>query len=259
MTIKNKKVIKITIIVLMSLLFFFSIKFIKSERELAAFKSTAELEANVLQSQLDAILIKYDSLSEISKQQISKTKSSLVNSGPNNKIDIDAMLKDSLEYYSKKAEEISTQIKLRDNQAAKKVVLSNKHRDSGLSCLETKNINVKGVKIFTDNFKKGNASIQQLRVCFTLLPNEVVNAGSKKIYIQVVNPKNQIISKGNLSINSDAGKMLKYSAVAEVVYDNVAVDVCDFVDLESNKTIKGTYLINIYSEFVKIGSTTFEY
>lgn len=259
MIITNKKITKISIAILVIFLLFFSVKFYKKDRELAVFKANSELEIKVLQTQLDAILFKYDSLNEesrkYSKNNIEKVES---NSSLANSTTTVKLLKDSLDYYSKKAKEISLEIEQRNILIAQKTK-SFTPRKTNLTKLSAENINVKGVKIYTDNFKSSKNTIQQLRVCFTLSNNEIAKSGSKKIYIQVVNPKNQIISKNNLSTNSEEGKILKYSAVSEVNYNNSDTDICDYVDLEANKTVKGKYIVNIYSDFVKIGTTIFEY
>ena len=96
-------------------------------------------------------------------------------------------------------------------------------------------------------------------MCYTLQKSDILKAGSRKVYIQVVNPKNQIISKGNSYVENALGAKLQYSALSEVNYDKNDTDVCAYVDLEKHKTVKGNYIINIYSDFTKIGSTTFEY
>jgi hypothetical protein len=79
------------------------------------------------------------------------------------------------------------------------------------------------------------------------------------LYIQVVNPKNQIISKDNSFVENELGVKLQYSAVSEVNYNKNDTDVCAYVDLVQNKSPKGKYIINVYSEFTKIGSSTFDY
>ena len=257
MIITNKKTTKISIAILVVFLLFFSVKFYKKNRELTALKVSSELEVKVLQTQLDIILCKYDSLNEESNKfnKIKKNDSTIYNT---KNVNFDDLLKDSLDYYSKKATEISLEIAKRNKLITQKTK-SLTPRKTDLTKLSAENINVKGVKIYTDNFKASKNSIQQLRVCFTLSKNETEKSGSKKIYIQVVNPKNQIISKDNLSINSNQGIPLRFSSVSEINYNNNYTDVCDYVDLEANKTVKGKYIINIYSDFVKIGTTIFEY
>ena len=69
MAIKKNKITKISIIILMLLLLFFSVNYFKVKIEYAAFKKDAELEIQVLETQLGEILHKYDSLSLVEKNQ----------------------------------------------------------------------------------------------------------------------------------------------------------------------------------------------
>ena len=121
------------------------------------------------------------------------------------------------------------------------------------------NLNARGVKILSDLYSKNReGKIQQIRVCFTLEGNEFVRNGNKQLYVQVVNPKNQIISVKDTHLEANNLK-LTYSAKTEAMYTKKDLDVCTYVDLEADKTIKGKYIINVYNSFCKIGSTIFEY
>ena len=261
MAIKKNKIKKISILILMLLLLFFSVKYYKVKGEFAQFKETSELEVEILESQLGEILHKYDSLSEESKRNAELVALNVdvrsLNDESSNQTKIDVTsVDDSIVYYAKRAQELNAQI-AQKNQAitkdSKQVNPSNPYR------LSAANINAKGVKIYSDLYKSSNSQIQQLRVCYTLQKNEVLKAGSRKIYIQVVNPKNQIISKGNAYVENASGEKLQFSALSEVNYNKKDTDVCTYVDLEQSKTVKGNYIINIYSDFSKIGSTIFEY
>ncbi len=253
MTSKKNKITKISIIVLLFLLLFFSVNYYSVKIELADFKKQSELEIKVLESQLSEILHKYDSLSEESiknAQRISLAVDSVASVN---------QTADSMTFYADKAKVLSAKIASK-NQA----LVKDKNNVSGsnpvaVNRLSAVNINAKGVKIYSDLYKSSNSQIQQLRVCYTLQKNEIVKSGAKTLYIQVVNPKNQIISKENSSIENEAGVKLVYSAVSEVNYNKNDTDVCAYVDLIQNKTPKGKYIINVYSEFAKIGSATFDY
>jgi hypothetical protein len=162
-------------------------------------------------------------------------------------------------FYADKAKALNAKIAAKNQalvKAKNNVAVSNPVAVNRLSAI---NINAKGVKIYSDLYKSSNSQIQQLRVCYTLQKNEIVKSGAKTLYIQVVNPKNQIISKENSSVENEAGVKLVYSAVSEVNYNKNDTDVCAYVDLIQNKTPKGKYIINVYSEFAKIGSSTFDY
>ena len=107
--------------------------------------------------------------------------------------------------------------------------------------------------------KEEDSKIIQLRVCYTLSSTQYIDSGSKKIYIQVVNPKNQIISNNNNPAENEFGTVLSYSAISNVFFENRDADDCLYVNLEEGKTIKGNFIINIYADFTKIGSSIFEY
>jgi hypothetical protein len=82
--------------------------------------------------------------------------------------------------------------------------------------------------------------------------------GTKKIYIQVVNPDGETISVNNTYVEQNDIK-LHYSGFVEAFYNKKDTDVCAYVPLERNKIEKGTYKINIFNNFLKIGATTFQY
>ena len=264
MAIRKNKITKISIIILMLLLLFFSVKYYKVEEELTTFKEHSELEIKVLESQLGEILHKYDSLSEESKRNAElialNIDSKSINDESTSQINSTASsINDSIVFYAKRAQELNTQIAQKKQAIADNSKASQNTSQANLYKLSASNINAKGVKIYSDLYKANNSQIQQLRVCYTLQRNDVVKSGSRKIYIQVVNPKNQIISKDNSYVEDALGARLQFSAISEVNYNKKDTDVCAYVDLEKNKTIKGNYIINIYSDFTKIGSTIFEY
>lgn len=262
MTIKRNKTVKISILILMLLLLFFSVKYYTVKIEFAEFKSNTELEIKILESQLGEILHKYDSLSEKSNQSeqlltIGENVLSIKDQAKNQTASEKNALNDSLLFLDQKAKALNAQIAKKNQTLVK--ASEQKSTIATNTTLTAKNINVRGVKIYSDLYKSTNSKIQQLRVCYTLEKNEIVKAGSRKIYIQVVNPKNQIISKTNSFVENVYGVKLQFSALSEVNFTKNDTDVCAYVDLEQNKTIKGKYIINIYSDFSKIGSTIFEY
>lgn len=239
----------------MLLTLFFGVKYYKTSDDFNNYIETSDLENKVLESQLTEILHKYDSLSVKNKIDSLRfdEQLKLVQSGKTSKqVSRFNSIEDSIVFFAKQ-QQISKEITLKTNAITSPKVVS---KTAQLTAL---NVNAKGVKIYSDAYKMSEAKIQQLRVCFTLEENQLINSGNKTIYVQVVNPKNQIISSGDTSVESDTNIKLQYSASVNTNYQKKDTDVCTYVDLEKNKTIKGKYKINIYHDFVKIGTAIFEY
>ena len=112
----------------------------------------------------------------------------------------------------------------------------------------------------SDLYKKTKVQpIQELRVCFTLEGTEFVGEGNKKIYIQIVNPNNRVVSVDKDVFSDKEGNQTIYSSKTDVAYNQKDTDVCVYVDLEKNKIIKGTYQVNLFYDTKKIGSTSYQY
>ncbi|TXI66633.1 MAG: hypothetical protein E6Q46_04755 [Flavobacterium sp.] len=255
MTRRKNKITKISILILMLLTLFFGVKYYKTSDDFNNYIKTSDLENKVLESQLTEILHKYNSLSVKNKIDSLRfdEQLKLVQSGKTSKqFSRFNSIEDSIVFFAKQ-QQISKEITLKTNAITSPKAVS---KTAQLTAL---NVNAKGVKIYSDAYKMSEAKIQQLRVCFTLEENQLINSGNKTIYVQVVNPKNQIISSGDTSVESDANIKLQYSASVSANYQKKDTDVCTYVDLEKNKTIKGKYKINIYHDFVKIGTAIFEY
>ena len=233
------------------------------------FQRKSKLENIALQNQLDEILNKYDSLKATIDTNVYSNKSAIAENSP--KVDIEDeskvagkinLLKASIEkdkneitfltnrisFNTKELNKLAFDYKETDNKSVKKV-----------NYLNAINVNAKGVKILSDLYAStSEKNIQQIRVCFTLENNEFITKGDKNIYIQVVNPKNQIISVNNTSLEVNE-TTFTYSEQVTAYFNQKDTDICAYVNLEKNKTVKGKYLVNIYADFKKIGSTTFEY
>lgn len=254
MALRKNKITKISILILMLLSLFLGVKFYKVSDDFNKYVESYELENKVLESQLTEILYKYDSVSVKSKidslrfeEQIKIIQSRDLT----NNADRVKALEDSIVLYAKQQQKGNTTV----SKSSPGIIKSS----SKTAQLNALNVNAKGVKIYSDAYKMSEAKIQQLRVCFTLEENQLVTSGNKTIYVQIVNPKNQIISSGDMSVESESNVKLQYSAAVNANYLKKDTDVCTYVDLEKNKTIKGKYKINIYHDFVKIGTTIFEY
>ena len=96
----------------------------------------------------------------------------------------------------------------------------------------------------------------KVRACFTLAPNPIAKAGDRTLYVQVINPKNNILGKKAV-LNFDNG-MLNYSESTNVYYENEELDVCVLVDAIEADLIEGRYVINVFDGPKQVASTTME-
>lgn len=123
------------------------------------------------------------------------------------------------------------------------------------SKIHVSHIKAEGVKVknsgkivTTERSRRAN----HLKACFTVAKNPLLEAGEKEFYIQIVDPKNNVIGKDQLS-KMFGEDLLKYSAASKVYYENDDLDVCVMVEEEDFE--EGDYRINIYHKSELLGST----
>jgi hypothetical protein len=96
---------------------------------------------------------------------------------------------------------------------------------------------------------------QNIQVCFTLAENALTEKGEKELYVQIVNPRNNVLAdKGSIDFGDST---LIYSIKTFVNYNNQVVDVCtNIVSDSSDRPLdKGTYYVNVFYKDRKLGST----
>lgn len=239
-------------------------------------KSSKELQANLkqesalTQNQLSEILAKYDSVSmmynnfdesySILDSDSKEVKNTKTEGDFKNLSDLNTqikIIKDSIVLLQEKLqqiEKIKSSIKPEEKKA--KIVQNNTYSDSKF---EITNLQVKGVKFLNENTNSNKTkAIEQIRVCFTIDKNDAISDGEKELFVQVINPKNDIVSVEDLVYEKN-NAVLRYSKLAKFDYRQQITDVCSYVDLVKNKTYKGRYIVNLYSGTTKISSTIFNY
>ncbi len=127
------------------------------------------------------------------------------------------------------------------------------------SALTAANIKAEGVRVrnsgkISSSSKASRA--EKVRVCFTLSPNKLTERGDKELFVQVVNPENNLIGD-KVSVNFDDA-ILTYSGRNKVFYENEALDVCVLVDAAEGELVKGNYVVNLFSGPRMISNTQFE-
>ncbi|WP_339697134.1 hypothetical protein [uncultured Marixanthomonas sp.] len=96
----------------------------------------------------------------------------------------------------------------------------------------------------------------KVRACFTLAPNAIAESGDRELYVQVINPKNNLLGDKE-TISFESG-VLNYSAKTSVFYENEELDVCVLVNATENNLIEGRYTVNVFDGETQVATTTME-
>jgi len=107
-----------------------------------------------------------------------------------------------------------------------------------------------GKIVETDRVRRAD----KIRTCFTINANEIAEKGDRILFIQVINPKNNVL--GEKSTVSFEDKILTYSATSNVFYDNEELDVCVLVNAAEADLVPGTYAINVFDGPRMVSSST---
>lgn len=98
----------------------------------------------------------------------------------------------------------------------------------------------------------------KLNVCFTLAENKIAPTGDKLYYVQIIDPKNNLMGDKKAIEYGEA--TLYYSTTASAYYNQKNLDVC--VDVlppsTGSKFEKGLYVANIFDGPQLLSSKTFE-
>ena len=95
----------------------------------------------------------------------------------------------------------------------------------------------------------------ELKICYTVPKNKLVTTGEKDFFVQILDPKNNILGK-NKQINFEE-KILNYSLSSKFNYTGKNLDICEFVKPRGKKFEKGRYIVNIFDEAILVSSSQF--
>lgn len=94
----------------------------------------------------------------------------------------------------------------------------------------------------------------KIRVCYTVAKNALVGAGDKELYVQVLDPKNNVLG-ANEQIQFDE-TILNYSLISKFNYENKNLDICEFI-APNDDFIEGRYVVNVFNENELISTSEF--
>ena len=87
----------------------------------------------------------------------------------------------------------------------------------------------------------------KIRVCYTVTKNSLVLPGDKEFFVQVLDPKNNVLGLNNQIQFED--NVLNYSLISKFNYESKNLDICEFIDAKGDKSFeKGRYIINVFNK-----------
>lgn len=103
--------------------------------------------------------------------------------------------------------------------------------------------------------------LHQLKVCFTVLENEVAEPGPRTAYVVISDPNGKVIT--NFAASSGYFTVMDteqpYSAKVEFSYERARKDVCAVFIRDPEQTLeRGTYTAAVFCEGIEIGRGTFQ-
>ncbi|WP_033958115.1 hypothetical protein [Psychroserpens jangbogonensis] len=94
----------------------------------------------------------------------------------------------------------------------------------------------------------------KIRICYTVAKNALVGAGDKELYVQILDPKNNVLG-ANEQIQFDE-TVLNYSLISKFNYENKNLDICEFVAPNDDFTA-GRYVVNVFNENELVSASEF--
>lgn len=95
----------------------------------------------------------------------------------------------------------------------------------------------------------------KLRICFTVAKNTLVGAGDKELFVQVLDPLNNVLG-ANEQITFEEGQVLNYSLISKFNYENRSLDICEYIT-PNDKFQKGRYTVNVFNQNQLVSTSEF--
>ncbi|UBZ11153.1 hypothetical protein LDL79_03320 [Leeuwenhoekiella palythoae] len=107
-----------------------------------------------------------------------------------------------------------------------------------------------GKLVENDNARR----VDRIRACYTVPQNRIADAGDKQLYVQVLDPQNNILGE-NKTVKLDSVTSVTYSAISKFYYEKTALDICENIAPKGGEFAKGLYKINIFDGGRMIATT----
>ena len=108
-----------------------------------------------------------------------------------------------------------------------------------------------GKLVENDNARR----VDRIRACYTVPQNRIAEAGDKQLYVQVLDPQNNILGD-NKTVKIDDATSITYSTISKFYYENTALDICENIAPKGSDFPKGLYKINVFDGGKVIATTS---
>ncbi len=132
------------------------------------------------------------------------------------------------------------------------------------SVIQVRDVRVEGLKVRSNGKVKQKASakrIDQLKVCFTTVANEVAQPGLEQFHVRVINPKGETLAVAEAGdafmTNEKTGEEVHFTQSTETQYANDEQFLC----LTSKPDVSfssGKYVVEVYNKGYLAGTGSFE-
>ncbi|MDA9885797.1 chromosome partitioning protein ParA [bacterium] len=118
----------------------------------------------------------------------------------------------------------------------------------GLGVIERRS----GKQIPTERARRSD----KIKICFTVTKNTLTEAGDKELYVQVIDPKNNVLgSNGQVQFDD---QVLNYSLISRFNYENRNLDICEYISAsDESKFEEGQYRVNVFNDKELISASEF--
>ncbi len=259
---------------------------LRTEMESAYDNAVAELEslkgANAeLNSRIEAqqaeLADQKGRISELLKdrQQLGKARKAI----DNMKVEITGYLADIEKMKAENAEltssnqQLTTNLQTREVEYAQlnetKTVLVSQNEDLTRtvkigSVIKVKDVRTDALKLRSNGKAKEKSSakqVDQLKVCFTTVANEVAQPGTEAFQVRIVNPRGETMAQEDLGsgtiLNEKTGEEVRFTQSAQLDFNHDEQNVCMTWN-PTGKFESGTYNIEIYNKGHLAGKGSFK-
>ncbi len=96
----------------------------------------------------------------------------------------------------------------------------------------------------------------KIKICFTVAKNKLVQSGDQELYVQIIDPKNNILGANEqLQFGEET---LNYSLISKFNYENKNLNICKFIGRTGKEDFeKGSYKVNIFNTNERIAGHEF--